>query len=114
MVLCLSVERRLVGLVCGGVRKSQGFAVRLATARSACVCCVGAAAIKLYLSGVSQLAGWEVTIRGCERRVRTSPEVWGLAAWAKCHSLFLVRYLKAVYQLRASVNAGRSAVNRAL
>lgn len=62
-------EHRLEGLVCGGVGKSQGFAVCLATARFACVCCVGVAAIKLYLYGVSQLAGWEVMVRGCERCV---------------------------------------------
>lgn len=55
--------------MCGGVRKSQGFAVCSATARFACACCVGGAAIKLYLSGVSQLAGWEVVLRGCERCV---------------------------------------------
>lgn len=34
-----------------------------------CACRVGAAAIKLYLYGVSQLAGWEVVVRGCERCV---------------------------------------------
>jgi len=69
MFLLALVEHRLECLVCGGVGKSQGFAVCLATARFARVCCVGGAAIKLYLYGVSQLAGWEVTVRGCERCV---------------------------------------------
>lgn len=67
MILLTLVEHRLEGLVCGGAGKSQGFAVCLATACFACVCCVGVAAIKLYLYGVSQCAGWEVTVRGCER-----------------------------------------------
>lgn len=66
MVLLPSAEHELVALVCGGVRKSQGFAVCSATTRFACARCVGGAAIKLYLYGVSQLAGWEVVVRGCE------------------------------------------------
>lgn len=67
LVLLTLVGRQLEGLVCrGGLRKSQGFAVCLATAHFACMCCVGGAAIKLYLYGVSQRAGWEVTVRGCE------------------------------------------------
>lgn len=69
MILLTLVEHLLEGLVCRGAGKSQGFAVCLATARFACVCCVGVAAIKLYLYGVSQRAGWEVTVRGCERCV---------------------------------------------
>lgn len=64
------------------------------------VCRVGAAVIKLYLYGVSQLTGWEVSVRGFERCVRTSRQVGGLAAQACAPQSFLVVDLKLVCWLQ--------------
>lgn len=77
------------------------------------VCCVGAAVIKLYLYGVSQLTGWEVCVRGFECCVRASHQVGGLAAQACALQSFLVMGLKLVCWLQegdASGTVDRSAV----